>query len=100
MLNEELKQAEPSSFEEKEIEEFIDKFSEKIVNLNLSVIAVVTLESIKPLSFFASQAMVFFEPLIKAFFTVKDYEKLYRILEDRKLLEKLITSIEEKADRR
>jgi hypothetical protein len=43
--------------------------------------------------------MVFFEPLVKAFFTARDYDKLYRILEDRKLLEKLITTIEEKANR-
>jgi len=99
MLNENLTTKTPSNFEKKELDEFIDKFSEKIVSLNLSVIAVVTLESIKPLSFFASQAMVFLEPLVKAFFTAKDYDKLYRILEDRKLLEKLITTIEEKANR-
>jgi len=99
MLNEDLTTKTPSNFEEKELDEFIDKFSEKIVSLNLSVIAVVTLESIKPLSFFASQAMVFLEPLVKALFTARDYAKLYRILEDRKLLEKLITTIEEKANR-
>lgn len=88
----------PGDFTEKEIDEFIEKFSRKIVSLNISVLAIVTLESIKPLSFFASQAMVFFEPIVKAFFTARDYEKLYKILEDRVLLEKLIKKIEEKSD--
>ncbi len=85
-------------FPEKELNEFIDKFADKIVKLNMSVIAVVTLESIKPLSFLASQAMVFFEPIVKVFFTAKDYDKLYKILEDRKLLEKLIRAIEDKSN--
>jgi hypothetical protein len=86
--------------QEKELDEFIEKFSDKIVALNFSILAVVTLESIKPLSFLASQAMVFFEPIVKAFFTARDYDKLYRILEDRQLIEKLITRIEEKTDKK
>ncbi|MGB9824708.1 MAG: hypothetical protein ACPLN0_01900 [Candidatus Hydrothermia bacterium] len=97
MLSEELKHGENQEFTEQELIEFIDKFSDKIVSLKLSTIAIVTLESIKPLSFLTSQAMVFFEPFVKAFFTVRDYGKLYKILEDRKLLELLITRIEEKS---
>jgi hypothetical protein len=97
MLSEELKHGENQEFTEQELIEFIEKFSDKIVSLKLSTIAIVTLESIKPLSFLTSQAMVFFEPFVKAFFTARDYEKLYRILEYRKLLELLINRIEEKS---
>lgn len=97
MLSEELKHGENQEFTEQELIEFIEKFSDKIVSLKLSTIAIGTLESIKPLSFLTSQAMVFFEPFVKAFFTARDYEKLYRILEDRKLLELLINRIEEKS---
>lgn len=97
MLSDDLKYGEEQEYTEQELIEFIEKFSDKIVSLKLSTIAIVTLESIKPLSFLTSQAMVFFEPFIKAFFSVKDYGKLYKILEDRKLLEILITRIEEKS---
>lgn len=97
MLSDDLKYKEEHEYAEQELLEFIEKFSDKIASLKLSTIAIVTLESIKPLSFLTSQAMVFFEPFIKAFFTVKDYEKLYKILENRNLLEILITKIEEKS---
>ncbi|MEO0198072.1 MAG: hypothetical protein ABIM42_03635 [candidate division WOR-3 bacterium] len=97
MWNDEIKYRGEQEYTEKELMDFIEKFSDKIISLKLSTIAIVTLESIKPLSFLTSQAMVFFEPFIKAFFTAKDYGKLYRILEDRNLLELLITKIEEKS---
>ncbi|MEO0273203.1 MAG: hypothetical protein ABIM31_01785 [candidate division WOR-3 bacterium] len=89
---------EEQDYTERELLDFIEKLSDKIVSLKLTTIAIVTLESIKPLSFLTSQAMVFFEPFIKTFFTFKDYGKLYKILEDRKFLEMLITKIEEKSE--
>jgi len=96
MLSEDLKYKE-GEFSEQELLDFIEKLADKIVSMKLSALAIVTLESIKPLSFLTSQAMVFFEPFVNALFDTKGYAKLYKILENRELLEKLIVRIEEKS---
>ena len=45
-----------------------------------------------------SQALIFFDPLIKMFVAVKDYEKYISLLENREYVEKLISAIEEYED--
>ncbi len=56
--------------------------------------AILFLESSKPLSFIGSQFMVFMEPFVKTFFTVRSYERFAEMMEDRDNYERLITKIE------
>ncbi len=99
-----LKQAIPEKseeevkLEEQELMELIEKVAQRVVNWRMSIPAIVVLESGKPLSFVASQVLVFFEPIVQSIFTIKDYEKFVSLLEDREKVELLIQRIEELED--
>ncbi len=81
--------------EGEEIRALMVKIAKKVVQWRLSVPAIVILESSKPLSFVASQVMVFFEPIVNALFlSPRDYKTFYEMLEDRENVEKLIQEIE------
>ena len=67
----------------------------RAVRMGLAVPAVFFLESVKPLSFIGSQALVFFEPFVKAFLDLKSYDRFAELLEDRSTVERLITMIED-----
>ena len=66
----------------------------RVVRMGLATPAVFFLESVKPLSFIGSQALIFFEPFIKAFFNISQYEQFARLMEDREALERLLVVIE------
>lgn len=72
----------------------IDGLATKVVRMGMVVPAILFLESSKPLSFLGSQAMVFFEPFVKTFFTADGYTRLSRLMEDRANVEILIRRIE------
>jgi len=65
-----------------------------IVRWNLTVPAILSLESMRPLSFVGSQFMHVLSPSITAFLTVNDWDRLARLLEDRRGLDHLIRRIE------
>ena len=77
-----------------EYDDLIRRFARKVVEWRLTVPAIVFLESTKPLSFVASQVLVFLDPIVRAIFNITDYERFYSMLEDRKNIEKLIQEIE------
>lgn len=81
-----------------EIEELIEKVARRVVDWRMSIPAIVVLESGKPLSFVASQVLVFFEPIVQSIFTIKDYDRFIRLLEDRDKVELLIQRIEQLED--
>ena len=60
--------------------------------------AIFFLESVKPLSFVGSQALHFFEPMVNAFFQVRDYERFAVMMERRENLEALLVKIEARDD--
>jgi len=66
----------------------------RVVRMGLATPAVFFLESVKPLSFIGSQALIFFEPFIRAFFNISQYEQFARLMEDRQALERLLVLIE------
>jgi len=74
--------------------ELIDKLARMIVKRRLSVVAIVMLESTKPLTFLGSQLMVFLDPFISVFFKPDDYRKFYKMIEDRRNVDRLIERIE------
>ncbi len=72
----------------------MNKVAHKIVDLRMTPVAIVMLESSKPLSFLANQFMVFMQPFYRAFFTFREYEEFAAMLEDRNNIEVLIRVIE------
>jgi hypothetical protein len=74
----------------------IRKLADFVVRRNMSVPAVMFLESVRPLNFVGSQAMVFFEPILSRFFTRDDYNKMAIILEKREVIDLLIREIEQR----
>ena len=79
---------------EERFEELIDKIARMIVQRRLGVVAIVLLESVKPLTFLGSQLMVFMDPFVSALFKPDDYRLFYEMIEDRKNIDKLIERIE------
>ncbi len=74
----------------------IRKLADFVVRRQMSVPAIMFLESVRPLNFVGSQAMVFFKPIISRFFTKVEYDKLSAMLEKREVIEQLIKEIEQK----
>jgi|UniRef100_A0A7C3Z0U7 hypothetical protein len=81
-------------------EELIERVAKRIVELRLTPIAIVLLESAKPLSFVGSQVLVFFQPIVTSIFPLNSYEEFVRILEDRNNVERLIQMIENEENQR
>ena len=76
--------------------DLISKLADIVVRRNISVPAIMLLESVRPLNFVGSQAMVFFKPIISRFFTSAEYDKLATILEKREVIDLLTKEIEQK----
>jgi len=75
----------------------ISKLADFVVRRNMSVPAIMFLDSVRPLNFVGSQAMVFFNPILSRFFTRDEYDKLSTILEKREVIDLLIKEIEQKS---
>ena len=60
----------------------------------MTVPAILFLESVKPLSFVGSQALYFFEPMVRALFSVPEYERFAALIERRENIEALLVKIE------
>ena len=76
----------------------IDRLAARVVELRLEVPAILSLETGRPLSLLAGQAMVFFEPLVAALFRLSDYRRIARLVERRDAIERLLRAIERHAD--
>ncbi len=74
--------------------ELLDKVAKKVVHWKMSVPAIMALESVKPLNYVSSQAMVFFEPIVQSVFSIRDYDKFRELLERRETIEQLLLRIE------
>jgi hypothetical protein len=72
----------------------LESLARWLAERRMTVPAVLFLESMKPLNFVGSQAMYFFEPMVKAFFTGDQFTRFARILERRENVEILVRLIE------
>jgi len=81
-------------------EEILSKIAQKVVDLKLAPVAIVMLESSKPLSFVGSQLMVFLQPVVTSIFPFHQYDEVAALLEDRANVEALIQRIEKLEDGR
>lgn len=81
-----------------EDEALLDRLARSTVRVGMAVPAIFFLESVKPLNFIGSQVLVFFGPLVTAFFSADGYMRLAALLERRDSLEALILKIEKQLD--
>jgi len=72
----------------------LEKLALKVIQWRMAVPAILFLESVKPLNYIGSQAMVFFEPMIQTVFNFKDYDTLRIAMERRENVENLLQKIE------
>ena len=84
-----------SDLTEKRKAELCNSIAEKIVQFRLSPLAIMMIETVKPLSFLGNQLMVFFAPMVGAFTSSPVYEEMTAFFEERSNLEMLIQKIEE-----
>ena len=80
-------------------QELLQDIAQWVVNRRFTVMAILTLESTKPLSWIGSQALIFFEPFFTSIFTkqhiVKNYALFQQMMEKRDNVERLLQKIEE-----
>ena len=69
--------------------------AKEIVQRQLTVPAIIFLETIKPLSFLGNQVLIFANPIVSLVVRSGNYYKFVRMLEDRENVEKLTIAIEE-----
>ena len=74
--------------------ELISNLAQKIVKHGMAVPAIFFLEMVKYMSFFASQLLVFFGPVITVFIQSESYYKITHLLEERRNVEFLMIEIE------
>lgn len=86
--------------EEEKYDEIIERIVKRILQLRMEIPAILLLETMKPLSFVASQFFVFLEPFVQSIFSFKNYEKFYRMLENRENIEKIIEELEKEMTKR
>jgi hypothetical protein len=75
--------------------ELLRRIAEKVVRWQMTVPAILFLESVKPLNYIGSQMMVFFEPFVSAVFNVTEYNLFRQMMEKRENTERLLQKIEE-----
>jgi len=76
--------------------DLMQRIAAKIVDRGMTVPAILFFESVKPLNYIGSQALVFLEPFMSAILkSVKDYDTFRKMMEKRDNVERLLQKIEE-----
>ncbi len=75
------------------------KVAQLLISRRLTAPALFVLESTKPLSFLASQALIFFQPFVQTFLPAKDYEVFAAAIEDRDNIEWMMQQLEAAEER-
>jgi hypothetical protein len=73
----------------------MSSIAKQIVSRQLTVPAIIFLETIKPLSFLGNQLLIFANPIVSLVVQTGNYYKFVRMIEDRDNVEKLMVAIEE-----
>ena len=80
---------------EEDYTDLIEKIAKAVVSRQLTVPAIILLESVKPLSFLGNQLLIFANPVVSLIVQSKDYYRFVKMSEERENLEKLIVAIED-----
>ena len=91
--------SEPATLSEADLA-LLDRLATRVVELHMEVPAILTLETAKPLTLLASQALIFFEPVARSLFPIPDYRRLVTMVERRETLDALVRLIETRVDER
>ena len=75
----------------------VSKVAQLTVRFGVTVPTILFLESIKPMSFVGSQAMLAFSPFVNVLASRAEWDALQSLLEDRRGIEVVIRRIEETA---
>jgi len=86
--------------EQSKHDDLMDRLARRVVALQMAAPAIFMLETSKPLSYIASQALIVLEPIVQSVFDFRDYDTLQRMMEKRVNVEKLIRRIEDLEDDR
>ena len=78
--------------------ELIRRLSRRIVRLRLSPVALLFIESVRPLNYVGSQLLHFLSPIVHAFGDFSDHERLARILENRRSIDLILETIEKEEE--
>ena len=82
-----------------EDEALLDRLATRVVELRMEVPAILALETSKPMTVVASQALIFLEPMIQSLFRFTDYRRFTALIERRDVMELLIRRIETGAEK-
>lgn len=85
----------PSFLSDEQIALF-DRIADRVVRRRLATPAILFLESVRPLNYIGSQAMVFFAPVVHALFSLREYDLIQQALEHREAIGYFLDLIEEK----
>ncbi|MDI6704003.1 MAG: hypothetical protein QME40_04990 [bacterium] len=72
----------------------LEKVATEINKRKMTHSAILFLESVRPLNFIGSQLMIALKPILDLFVNPTEYEKVAKILEKRKAIDRLIELIE------
>ena len=74
----------------------LDKMADRVIRYRMAMPAILFLESVKPLNYVGSQAMVFLAPIVHSLFTVREYDEVQQALEHRETIAYFVDLLEEK----
>lgn len=61
----------------------MERLADRVVQLRMTVPAILFLESVRPLNYVGSQVMVFFAPVVRGFFGLPEWDEIRGVLERR-----------------
>lgn len=76
--------------------ELFGRLAEKVVKLGFALPAMLFLETMRPLNFVGSQVMLFFQPMLRSWFTLREYDLIQQALENRETLNYMTDLIEDR----
>ncbi len=89
----------PEELTERQIE-LLGKIADRVIKYRMAMPAILFLESVRPLYYVGSQAMVFFAPIVHSLFSAKEYDEIQLALEHRETIAYLADVLEEKENDR
>lgn len=75
--------------------ELVDRLCAEVVRRRMVSVALLALETSRPLNFVAAQAIYFFEPIARALFDTRDVRELTQFLEQRGSVDYLMERLEQ-----
>jgi len=78
--------------------ELLEKIADRIVRYRMAMPAILFLESVRPLNYVGSQAMVFLAPIVHSLFSAREYDEVQQALEHRETISYFVEMLEEKED--